>query len=258
MFITFHEYGHFMAGELKLPVTGPEEDMADEFAAMTWIEVLKKHPEMAPLALGGAKFWFFLAYRKGAQQSQPPWYDEHAPDARRFGAVLCMLYGAYPEYFGSVIDKLRMPDARRQSCVQQAGRRAEAWKTLLRPHRRAGVNVNFPGDLPAETKGGRITADYQPSKTPEGEMMHTPETGASARTARLPTWPLMLPSSPITRTTGPPSPLRGSRHPPRQAPANGDCAQAAAGSSRSKARIMRTMYALPRRRTHRAGCRAGG
>ena len=171
IFIMYHEYGHFMAGELKLPVVGPEEDMADEFAAQSWVQAVREHPALMPLALGGAKFWMYTSKQAKASGQEAPWYDEHAPDERRFASMLCTLYGAFPDNFGSIIDNLKLPDYRRRGCIEMAARRGNAWKTLLRPYRRANAAVN-PGDAPADAKGGRVTVDIQPSKTNDGALIY--------------------------------------------------------------------------------------
>lgn len=161
--IAFHEYGHFVASELKLPVTGPEEDMADEFAAVFWIDILGERPELAPLALGGAKFWFYMASANAS--AKPAWYDEHAPDERRFASVICMLYGAYPDTFGNVIDGLKLPEARRRGCIEQAKRRVEAWHNILRPHRRSLASPD------ALARSGRITSELVTAKTTDSAVI---------------------------------------------------------------------------------------
>ena len=170
--ILFHEYGHFMNGELKLPVTGPEEDVADEFSAMVWIENMRyDEKSVVPMALGGAKLWLYMAREQEKKGRSAPWYDEHSPDMRRFGAYICALYGAFPNQFAPIMETAEIPKPRRDRCVSDMARRREAWNTQLRAHRRQGVDPDFPGDRPADARGGRITVEWQQSKTEAGEHL---------------------------------------------------------------------------------------
>ncbi len=162
-----HEFGHFMVGELNLPVTGPDEDVADEFAAMSFIDTIRPDPmHLTPMALAAARLWLYLAEDEEARHDPSPWYDEHSPDLRRFGLFVCDLYGAYPQSFAGVMEVGKIPPRRRERCVTDERRRHAAWAALLRPHRRHNADPDFPGDLPANAPGGRISVEWRPAADP--------------------------------------------------------------------------------------------
>ncbi len=162
-----HEFGHFMVGELNLPVTGPDEDVADEFAAMSFIDTIRPDPmHLTPMALAAARLWLYLAEDEEARHDPSPWYDEHSPDLRRFGLFVCDLYGAYPQSFAGVMEVGNIPPRRRERCVTDERHRHAAWAALLRPHRRRNADPDFPGDLPANTPGGRVSVEWRPAADP--------------------------------------------------------------------------------------------
>lgn len=163
MGILAHEFGHFMIGELKIPAIGPEEDVADEFAAMVFVDNMRDMPEAAStIALSLAKFWWYSA-EDGGDKGQPPWFDEHAPDRARFGRFMCMLYGAAPRVFEPVMQQTGIPERTRARCIDDERKRHAAWDTLLRSHRRRGVDPVMPGDLDPSTPGKTVTVEYAPT-----------------------------------------------------------------------------------------------
>ena len=160
MGIFAHEFGHFVINELSIPATGPEEDVADEFAAMQFVDNMRDMPEAAAsMALAMAKFWWYIAEDRG--DKQPPWFDEHAPDRARFGRVMCMLYGAAPQLFEDVMQQTGIPERTRARCIDDERKRHAAWDNLLRGHRRRGVDPVMPGDLDPATPGKRMTIEFR-------------------------------------------------------------------------------------------------
>lgn len=171
--IVAHEFGHFMIGELHVPSTGPEEDVADEFSAMVYVDNLRSDKDTVfPFAFGSAAFWWYVGQDEG-QDNQPPWYDEHAPNLRRFSSYACMLYGEFPDLFQPLMDQTKIPDRTQDRCKTDAPKRHEAWTALLQPHRRKGIDPLFPGDLPHDAPGHTVTVEYQPSATEVGNKIET-------------------------------------------------------------------------------------
>jgi hypothetical protein len=165
MGIVAHEIGHFVIGELKIPATGPEEDVADEFAAMVFVDNMRDMPEQAgSMALSMAKVWWYSAEDHGDAQ-QPEWFDEHAPDRARFGRIMCMLYGASPRNFEPVMEQTGIPERTRARCIDDERKRHLAWDSLLRSHRRRGVDAVMPGDLDPATPGKRMNVVFEAPKT---------------------------------------------------------------------------------------------
>ncbi len=59
-----------------------------------------------------------------------------------------------------------IPPRRRERCVTDERRRHAAWASLLRPHRRQNPDPEFPGDLPANAPGGRVSVEWRPAADP--------------------------------------------------------------------------------------------
>lgn len=172
--ILFHELGHGLIAELKLPIPGSEEDVADEFASFMFVNVLKNQDKAGPGAqsvvklgaLGSALVWFGLAQ----QPDDSPWWGEHSPNMIRFGKIICILYGAAPDLYAPVMDAAQIPQERRDRCVYDFPRKWEAWQTLLRPHIR-NLDQSFPGDLPADAPGGIVRLQVVPARSAFGRQM---------------------------------------------------------------------------------------
>lgn len=169
--VVFHEFGHFMIGELKLPATGREEDVADEFSAMVYLDNIRNNADSAyELAMGGA-LYNLMWVKSTKEKDTTPWYDEHAPDKRRLANYMCILYGEYPNLFRSLMDKTGVPEDQREVCRWNAPKHRNAWDTLLRGHRRHGVEPLLVGDLDPSTPGHQITVVYEEPKTEIGKKV---------------------------------------------------------------------------------------
>jgi hypothetical protein len=175
--ILLHELGHGMITELKLPIPGTEEDVADEFASFLLVLATKSQSGDDPVAQqalrlasqGSALNWYAMARRRGDQGSA--WWGEHSPDMVRFGRIMCILYGGDPETFGAMMDKVGIPQERRDRCVADYRRKWQAWRELLRPHLRNHGDPDFPGDLPADAPGGKVRLDFVPATSPFGRQV---------------------------------------------------------------------------------------
>jgi hypothetical protein len=77
--------------------------------------------------------------------------------------MLCLLYGSDPERFKEVVDRLGMPEDRRQRCVRDYPARDAAWTRLLTPHL-----VPATG---APATRGRMTVEYLKPANPGSELM---------------------------------------------------------------------------------------
>lgn len=126
-FVFFHEFGHALAHELELPLTGKEEDAVDQFATLLLLEQGERG-ERAVLA-GAA---FFLAL--GSQPNQPlAFWDEHSLDKQRFYNIACWLYGASPFRHVNLVAKGLLPESRAARCGDEYQQLRRSWKTLADP-----------------------------------------------------------------------------------------------------------------------------
>lgn len=126
-FVFFHEFGHALAHELQLPITGKEEDAVDQFATVLLLEQGERG-EQAVLA-GAA---FFLAL--GSQPNkQLVFWDEHSLDTQRFYNIACWLYGASPFHQVNLVAKGLLPAARAARCGDEFQQLRRSWKTIADP-----------------------------------------------------------------------------------------------------------------------------
>lgn len=156
LFTVYHELGHALVDLLDLPVIGREEDAVDGFAAVTMI------PE-APDELRDA---LIVAVADGwrAQgdladdDSERPYWSEHALDEQRHYAIVCLMVGSDQEGFYDYALDAGLPDGRIETCIDDFELMRSGWVRLLEPYgpnaelgqrtTRAPVSLIF--DSPAE------------------------------------------------------------------------------------------------------------
>ena len=102
--IFLHEVGHALIDVLDLPITGLEEDAADQFATVAIIR-LAQSPWPAYY---GAILFRALGQNRGLPGVADFW-DEHALHEQRDSNILCWLYGYDP--FDFVFVPSRFPDS---------------------------------------------------------------------------------------------------------------------------------------------------
>jgi len=141
-FALLHELAHFIFNEYRVPIGDDqdEEDAADRFA----VRVMT--PEPSPLSalavesmnsptasdLAWVAYWWIEQGRLRVENRVAiPWNAEHRPSEARGYQVLCLLYGSSPTRFSGLADELRLPQAGRNSCVDDAARNKARWNTLM-------------------------------------------------------------------------------------------------------------------------------
>lgn len=142
MFIFFHETGHMLISELKLPVVGPEEDVVDEFSTFFLTDMIKEAPEKAKdvyanVVVAGALFWKLSSQQRDVRNF--PFYDEHSPDEKRFFNILCIATGADPLRFIPMAVKQGVPENRLASCADEYKKKHAAWDALIAPHMKGSL-----------------------------------------------------------------------------------------------------------------------
>ena len=156
MGVFFHELGHGLIDMLKLPVTGREEDVVDEFSTMLLLYSREEGADLIPEVIFGFADFFRLMAQYGGKT---PWHDEHPPSMTRFGNILCLLYGSAPKEFQGLMEKLGLPERRRHFCAQEYPEKRESWERLLKPHLKEngakGNGVMRVKYMPPKTKFGR-------------------------------------------------------------------------------------------------------
>jgi hypothetical protein len=129
-FVTAHEMGHALVHELKLPITGREEDAVDGFAAY----LLADNPKFGPMtAFSAALFFDALSAGSGAL-SDADFADEHSVNQQRTYQFLCWVYGSDTKRFKSLVGPDLLPKSRAVQCPAEWQQVKTSWDTLLRPY----------------------------------------------------------------------------------------------------------------------------
>jgi hypothetical protein len=124
-----HEVAHALIDGWDLPITGREEDAADQFSTLLLINDM---PEGDEMALDGARSFKLLA---GLEKGQEKDYsDPHSLDEQRFFETICLVYGHRPDHYEYLIRNGTLPWERAFDCEEDYARLNKSWKTLLAPH----------------------------------------------------------------------------------------------------------------------------
>ena len=134
LYVVFHEMGHAVISEMKLPVVGREEDAADSFAIVTGLKMMTNVSERTLIEAG--KGWFFseLSDRKSGYMAA--FYERHGMNLQRAYQIVCFMVGANPDKFAKLAETTKLPASRQQTCKHDYAATAWSWEELLRPHRR--------------------------------------------------------------------------------------------------------------------------
>ena len=130
LFVFYHEVGHALVDLLDLPVTGREEDAADQLAT---IVLLEDGVEGRDATLRGAE-WFQLNSRRSGPRT--PFWDEHSLDQQRYFNILCWVYGSDPAAHKALLGReWGLPQDRADRCPAEYDRMSRAWQAMLAPYK---------------------------------------------------------------------------------------------------------------------------
>jgi hypothetical protein len=150
-FIGYHELGHALVSELKIPVAGREEDAVDQLA--TWLMTPQKGEGEPEYLLGAIHGWFQLAAE--TPLATIDWWGEHGTDQQRGYQVACLLYGSDKARFGKAAEAARLPLERRMECGHEARKNDAAWTKLFEGH------IRPDHDMAPENS---VSITYEPTK----------------------------------------------------------------------------------------------
>lgn len=122
-FIMLHEAGHALRHQLDLPITGREEDVADQFAALT---LIRQGSKGARAAIDGV-----LALQTDGTFSQSDYAGEHSLGPQRLYNVVCLVYGSDPDKYAGLVGADGLPEARAVRCPAEYAQVEKAFDRLL-------------------------------------------------------------------------------------------------------------------------------
>lgn len=122
--IIAHETGHAVLREFDLPILGPEEDIAEDFAtAFVYLTL----PDQAEAIIEAR------AAQHRADGETPGPFSEYRADAQRAGRMICLLYGFDPDRFAGLADRQAMDADARSTCADMAPEVLRSWRRTLAP-----------------------------------------------------------------------------------------------------------------------------
>lgn len=133
-FILMHELGHAFVKVFGLPITGREEDAVDELATVLMTQDITGGDEFAFYA---AQFFHYLSQDRGAYTESDYW-NEHSLDQQRAYNIVCWVAGYSEADYNNIKELGILGEDRLQRCPAEYQQKVVAWKTLLKPHARAG------------------------------------------------------------------------------------------------------------------------
>jgi hypothetical protein len=117
-----HELAHAVIDVRHLPITGREEDVADQFVVWQAVEGL----DDPDLVLSQA-FEYGLFGDTYEQVDD----DSHTADGAREANLLCWLYGSDPQSWAHLVDDDPLTDDRAELCADEWDLLVHGWQTIL-------------------------------------------------------------------------------------------------------------------------------
>lgn len=117
-----HELAHAAIDLRDLPVTGREEDVADQFVVWQAVEGLDD-----PDIVLAQAFEYALSQDLYEQVAD----DEHTADGQREANLLCWLYGSDPQAWEHLVDDDPLTEDRAPLCVEEWDLLVHGWTTIL-------------------------------------------------------------------------------------------------------------------------------
>ena len=122
-FIMLHEVGHALRHQLDLPITGREEDMADQFATLV---LARQGDKGAQAAVDGV-----LALQDDREFGESDYADEHSLGPQRYYNVACWVYGSNPDKYAGLVGEGGLPEARAERCPGEYAQLEKSFGRLL-------------------------------------------------------------------------------------------------------------------------------
>ncbi len=127
VFIAVHELGHALIHVLDIPITGKEEDVADQLSVYMLINSFE---DGAQFVLDSAT-WFGVASEQ-YELEEGDFADVHSLDVQRYYTLACWVYGADPVRYGEAVLEGGLPPDRAKTCQDEYQMFSRSWDVLLK------------------------------------------------------------------------------------------------------------------------------
>jgi hypothetical protein len=132
----YHETGHMAITLYDLPVTGREEDVADQLAAyilLTPGDSGKVDAESVQAVKDFARAFAASADAR-TELGAADFADVHSLDQQRVYNLQCWIYGSNPDANADMVTSGQLPEDRASGCPDEWKQLDHAWSTLLDDH----------------------------------------------------------------------------------------------------------------------------
>ncbi len=123
MFFTLHEVGHALIDLYELPITGREEDVADQLATF----FLLGSNDAGALDTADS----FYSDISWLEANELPFADEHSLDHQRYYNILCWVYGSDTMTYEYLVSEDFIPEDRAEICESEYITLNNSFLTLL-------------------------------------------------------------------------------------------------------------------------------
>ena len=130
-FVTYHELGHALTHILDLPITGREEDAADQLSTYLLADGTDAGEKSV---LDGARWMLLEDEQNDTDIDKLPFWDEHSLDKQRFYNLACWLYGHDTDQYAHLVEDGSLPKARAERCPAEYEQLSKSWERLLKGH----------------------------------------------------------------------------------------------------------------------------
>ena len=142
-YFLYHEIAHALIDIHDLPITGLEENVADQFAVLMLSFTRDEAGDYSPgqdMLYNVATYYFYEdeywtfhcpGLAEDEEDCYPTYWGQHGLDVQRFYNVACWAYGANPSYNQDLLELGWIADERAPGCIEEYDRINRSWGMLL-------------------------------------------------------------------------------------------------------------------------------
>ncbi len=134
----YHEFGHAIVDNLRLPVLGREEDAVDFFSILmvenkisSRILTQSQENQLDDFLWATADAW--LAYSESEELDDSSFASDHSVDLQRFYQHICLVYGSDPELYENMVVDFELDLSELGGCEDKFADVEENWMSVLKP-----------------------------------------------------------------------------------------------------------------------------
>ena len=170
-FVLYHELGHAFIDLYNLPITGLEENVADQFAAFILLETGVEE-DVSIYVINAANFW--LTSSEILEIDESNYSDVHGFDKQRFYNLACYAYGSNSQFNEELVNMGWVPENRITYCHEEYDQIVNTWMILLDDYFIDTTYDSQSFERPENNEGGGCliaTATYGSELAPQVQQL---------------------------------------------------------------------------------------